>query len=142
MVEEANLSTDGHTRRGSLPDLILVDDDPLITDSLAFVLQSDYCVHVSQTRQEAKSLLQRLRETPSLALVDLGRLESRGFETIADLHEVNPNTQIIAMSGMIGGKLQQATEYGAAATLRKPFAFRKMNELVQRLVKETASVRE
>ena len=59
LIEEPNLSAAEQSLGNGVPDLILVDDDPLITDSLAFVLQDEYRVHVCDTRQAAKSLLQR-----------------------------------------------------------------------------------
>ena len=54
------------------PDLLIVDDDPLITDTLDFVLGKDYNVRVAESRSQVKSLLRQLDTAPELALIDLG----------------------------------------------------------------------
>jgi len=57
---------------GDKPALLLVDDDPLIAESLALVLEDDFQVTIAESRAQAKMLLQKMDKVPSLALVDLG----------------------------------------------------------------------
>jgi two-component system nitrogen regulation response regulator GlnG len=52
--------------------LLIVDDDPLIVDTLAYALGKDFDVMVSDSRSHAVSLVRRLDTPPQLALVDLG----------------------------------------------------------------------
>ena len=54
------------------PDLLIVDDDPLITDTLDFVLGRDFNVFVADSRAAVKSLLRQRETPPQLALIDLG----------------------------------------------------------------------
>src|SRR5204863_7249637 len=54
------------------PSLLIVDDDPLITETLSYALGKDFWVMVSDSRHHAVSLLRQLDEAPQLALVDLG----------------------------------------------------------------------
>ncbi|MEA3157816.1 MAG: hypothetical protein QOK44_5405, partial [Betaproteobacteria bacterium] len=54
------------------PGLLIVDDDPLITDTLDFVLSRDFSVYVAESRGQVKSLLRQLDAPPQLALIDLG----------------------------------------------------------------------
>jgi len=54
------------------PSLLIVDDDPLITETLSYALGKDFEVMVSDSRHHAVSLLRQLDEAPQLALVDLG----------------------------------------------------------------------
>ncbi len=49
------------------PVLLLVDDDQLIAESLALSLEEDYRVTIAVSRAEAKLLLQKMTEFPSLA---------------------------------------------------------------------------
>ncbi len=42
------------------PDLLIVDDDPLITETLNFVLSRDFSVYVAESRNHVKSLLRQL----------------------------------------------------------------------------------
>ena len=58
--------------RGSKPGLLVVDDDPLITDTLAFALGAEYTVYACDSRAHAVELLRQLDAPPPLALVDLG----------------------------------------------------------------------
>src|SRR5688572_8523139 len=54
------------------PDLLIVDDDPLITDTLDFVLGRDFNVFVADSRAAVRSLLRQRETPPQLALIDLG----------------------------------------------------------------------
>ena len=58
--------------KAARPGLILIDDDPLIGESLAFVLRDDFDVHLVASRPEARRLLVKMDNMPALALVDLG----------------------------------------------------------------------
>ena len=55
---------------GNKPDLLIVDDDPLITDTLNFVLSRDFSVYVADSRTRVKNLLRQLDNPPQLALID------------------------------------------------------------------------
>ena len=57
---------------GRKPDLLIVDDDPLIRDTLDFVLSRDFNVSVADSRAQARSVLRQIGQPPQLALVDLG----------------------------------------------------------------------
>ena len=49
------------------PDLLIVDDDPLITDTLDFVLGKDFNVYVADSRAQVKSILRQMEAPPELA---------------------------------------------------------------------------
>jgi DNA-binding NtrC family response regulator len=110
----------------SKPGLLVVDDDPLITDTLAFALQSDYAVHACDTRQHAVELLRQLREAPPLALVDLGlppapHTPDEGFQLIADLLAHSPSMKIFVLSGQNdAANARHARALGAWEFVAKP----------------------
>ena len=54
------------------PALLIVDDDPLIGESLSFVLSADFDVRVCPSRNVAMTLLKSNAFRPVLALIDLG----------------------------------------------------------------------
>ena len=56
----------------SLPSLIIVDDDPLIRDSLRLALADKFDIVLAENRIQAINLLREMPEPPQLALVDLG----------------------------------------------------------------------
>lgn len=86
------------------PDLLIVDDDPLITDTLNFVLSKDFSVYVAESRSHVKSLLRQLDQPPKLALVDLGlpptpHRPDEGFRLINELVAYSPTIKILVLSG-------------------------------------------
>jgi CheY-like chemotaxis protein len=54
------------------PLLLLVDDDPLIVESLGFLLRKNYQVLVADSRNEAINKLAENDQQPEIALIDLG----------------------------------------------------------------------
>jgi len=86
------------------PDLLIVDDDPLIIDTLDFVLGRDFNVFAAQSRAQVRSLLDQLGRVPALALVDLGlppapHRPDEGFRLITELLAAAPGIKIVVLSG-------------------------------------------
>jgi DNA-binding NtrC family response regulator len=110
----------------NLPGLMLVDDDPLISESLAFVLRDDFDVQVADSRVAARSALVKLDPMPALALVDLGlppatHLPDEGFALITDVLTVNPQMKVLVLSGQSDrANVQHALSIGAVDFIPKP----------------------
>jgi DNA-binding NtrC family response regulator len=108
------------------PGLLLVDDDPLIRDSLSYMLRPDFDVHVAETRREATEILQQLEPAPALALVDLGlppypHKPDEGFALVPELLAHNPRMRVLALSGQDDpANLRHAFALGAADFIAKP----------------------
>lgn len=108
------------------PDLLIVDDDPLITDTLDFVLGKDYNVHVAESRSQVKSLLRQMDKPPELALIDLGlppapHRPDEGFHLISQLLAVLPSMKIIVLSGQTDeSNARYARTLGAMDFVAKP----------------------
>ncbi len=108
------------------PVLLLVDDDQLIVESLALALEEDFQVIVAESRAQAKLLLQKMTEIPSLALVDLGlppvqHLPDEGFALIDELLAFNYNIKILILSGQSEkANIQHALTLGAVDFVSKP----------------------
>jgi DNA-binding NtrC family response regulator len=108
------------------PALLIVDDDPLITDTLHFVLSNDFEVFVAESRQQVKSLLTQLDAPPPLALVDLGLPPSQhkpdeGFALITDLLNYSKKTRILVLSGQNDeANARHARALGAIDFIAKP----------------------
>ena len=108
------------------PSLLIVDDDPLITDTLSYALGKDFEVFASESRQHAISLLRQLDDAPQLALVDLGlppmpHRPDEGFALIADLLAHSPAMKIIVLSGQSeAANARHALALGAAEFVAKP----------------------
>ncbi|HKY00915.1 MAG TPA: sigma-54 dependent transcriptional regulator [Burkholderiales bacterium] len=108
------------------PALLIVDDDQLITDTLAYALGSDFEVLTSDSRPQAIALLRQLATPPQLALVDLGlpptpHRPDEGFQLIADLLAHSPNIKILVLSGQNdAANARHARALGAAEFVAKP----------------------
>ncbi|HET7198920.1 MAG TPA: sigma-54 dependent transcriptional regulator [Burkholderiales bacterium] len=110
----------------SRPALLVVDDDRLITDTLAFALGGDYDVHACDSRPAAIEALRALGAPPPLALVDLGlppapHSPEEGFQLIADLLAHSPTMKIFVLSGQNdAANARHARALGAWEFVAKP----------------------
>jgi two-component system nitrogen regulation response regulator GlnG len=108
------------------PQLLVVDDDPLITDSLAFALGADYEVLAVESRERAIELVRQLAPVPALALIDLGlpptpHSPEEGFRLIADLLAHSPAMKIFVLSGQNeAANARHARALGAWEFIAKP----------------------
>src|SRR5919106_6020586 len=108
------------------PGLLIVDDDPLITDTLAFALGAEYTVYACDSRAHAVELLRQLDAPPPLALVDLGlppapHSPDEGFRLIADLLAHSPRMKILVLSGQNdAAHARHARTLGAWEFVAKP----------------------
>ncbi|MCC7413890.1 MAG: sigma-54-dependent Fis family transcriptional regulator [Gammaproteobacteria bacterium] len=108
------------------PALLLVDDDPLIVDSLSLLLDDEFAIHAAATRPAVRALLRRLPQIPSLALVDLGlpprpHAPDEGFALIAELLGFNRAMKILVLSGQSNrDNIQHALTLGAVDFVPKP----------------------
>ena len=108
------------------PALLIVDDDALITDTLAFALGTDYTVYTCESRPHAIELLRQLDAPPPLALVDLGlpptpHAPDEGFRLIGDLLAHSPRMKIFVLSGQNdAANARHARALGAWEFIAKP----------------------
>lgn len=108
------------------PVLMIVDDDPLITDTLHFVLSKFFEVCVAESHAQVKSLLRQLDEPPALALVDLGlppnpHAPDEGFKVISELLAHSPTIKAHVLSGQNNdANVKRALSLGAVDFIPKP----------------------
>src|SRR5258707_1192804 len=113
-------------RAAARPGLLVVDDDALITDTLAFALGGEFEVHACESRASAIALLRQLDAPPPLALVDLGlppapHAPDEGFQLIADLLAHSPRMKIFELSGQNdAANARHARALGAWEFVAKP----------------------
>lgn len=118
------------------PRLILVDDDPLITDTLHFVLSEDFDVSVAESRAQARSVLRQLDSPPQIALVDLGlppvpHSPEEGFKLIGELLAHAPAMKIFVLSGQNNeANARHALSLGAMEFIAKPCEVKQLRSLL------------
>jgi len=123
------------------PVLMIIDDDPLITDSLHFVLSKHFEVCVAESFAQLKSLLQQQEAPPALALVDLGLPPSphtpeEGFKVINALLAYSPTIKIHVLSGQSDdANVKRALTLGAVDFIAKPCDVDKLKEMLLNALK-------
>lgn len=123
------------------PVLMVIDDDPLITDTLHFVLSKHFEVCVAESHAQLKSLLQQLDGLPALALVDLGLPPSphtpeEGFKVISALLAHAPTIKIHVLSGQSDeANVKRALTLGAVDFIPKPCDVEKLKDMLLQSLK-------
>lgn len=108
------------------PTVLLIDDDPIITESLGFILKKHFHVVTAESRAQTRALLSKLDNIPELALVDLGlpplpHEPDEGFALIEDLLAHDSQMKILVLSGQSDeANMHHALTLGAADFIPKP----------------------
>jgi CheY-like chemotaxis protein len=111
-----------------MPRVLVVDDDPMVGQTIEALLQRQgYDVTLADGGEAG--LLALEARTFDVMLVDIFMPHMRGFESIRIFHERAPTIPLIAMSGYAFASsaspspdfLRMALELGATCCLRKPF---------------------
>ncbi len=129
--------------------ILVVDDEPSITDGLRLLLGAEgYNVEVASSFGTARSMLERL--TPDLVITDLQLPDDRqgGLSLLRLVKERSPDTEVIVITGHATvSEAVEATKSGAFYFVEKPFEPEQILLLVdkaierQRLVSESESLR-
>jgi DNA-binding NtrC family response regulator len=127
------------------PSLLVVDDDPLITETLSFALSKEFDVMVSDSRRHAISLLRQKDSAPQLALVDLGlppapHRPDEGFALIGDLLAHSPAMKILVLSGQNdAANARHARALGATEFVAKPCDAESLKKILLRALQFRAA---
>jgi two-component system nitrogen regulation response regulator GlnG len=123
-----------------LPRLLIVDDDPLITETLGFVLGQEFDVVCAGSRTECIERLRNSDRIPDLALVDLGlpptpHRPDQGLALIADLLAHAPSINIVVLSGQDREvSARHARAMGAADFVAKPADPQELKRILHRVM--------
>jgi EAL domain-containing protein (putative c-di-GMP-specific phosphodiesterase class I) len=113
--------------------ILIIDDDPLITEALAQLLeQSGRELILCGDLESAQMVIERMR--PACVVTDV-RLTSpfryEGLDFIGDVKRNSPESRIILMTGAHTDELEhEALARGAAAVLTKPFALSELEAYI------------
>ena len=127
------------------PELLIVDDDSAIVDTLSYVLSDDFHVHAAESRLHARALLRQLDAPPQLALIDLGlpprpHRPDEGFQLISELIAAAPAMKIIVLSGQNDeANARHARTLGAIDFIAKPAEPAELRALLIRALNVSAA---
>ena len=122
------------------PTLLIVDDDPLIADTLGYYLGEDFQVFTASNRAKAIEWLLSRDMPPPLALVDLGlpptpHRPEEGFALISELLTRAPAIRIVVLSGQNdAANARHARTLGAVDFIAKPAAPEPLRKLLLHLL--------
>ena len=111
--------------------ILVIDDEPILRDSLEMALTSGYEVMTARTGEEGLELFRR--ENPDLVLLDHWLPGINGDEVLRRIREENPEIPVIIMTAQ--GSIDLAVnsmKMGAFDFLVKPFDLDQIEALVKR----------
>lgn len=119
--------------------ILLVDDDSSVRESVARVLHSEgFNVVAACDGLEALEFIER--QPIDIVLLDLNMPQQNGWETLQGLSTKVPSVPIIIITAR-SNQLFQALAAGAAALMEKPLDFPKLLQTVRDLLAEPLETR-
>jgi len=118
-----------------MADILVVDDDDVIRDTLCELLASDHHCQQAGTAEEA---LQKLQTQPfDVVLTDISMPGLSGRELLRRVLSLYPGTPVIIVSGLSDqDQAQSLISGGAFDYLIKPFRLEVVEESVRRAVEQ------
>ncbi|HUS70905.1 MAG TPA: response regulator [Anaerolineae bacterium] len=118
-------------KRGRRKGRILVyDDDRLLLDVLVTMLRREgHQVTATHSEQEAMALARA--QHFDLAVVDLGRQRSKGYDLVGVVSATSPDTPVVAMSAYPAQEVVRFAREHAQAFLEKPFSLAELVDVVR-----------
>lgn len=118
-----------------MPDLLLIEDDPLNAEVLRAMLEGlGHRVHAAATGRDAVKLVGG-GFRPTLVLTDILMPDMDGIEIVQHFTALLPGVPIIAMSGTPHGSYLRAAQLlGARRTLSKPFTLSQLEAVLREVL--------
>ena len=102
------------------PDILLVDDDKDMCDSLADVLSLDTEYNISTSTDPIKALDMVKEKDFALIIIDYKMPNMNGLELLKRIKERNPDSKVFILTAFISSELiEQAKKEGATKVLSK-----------------------
>ena len=116
-----------------MADILVVDDDDVIRDTLCELLSADHSCQTADTAEHALALLEAHHF--DVVLTDISMPGFSGMELLNRVVELYPGTSVIIISGLSDQEQAQSLmSRGAFDYLLKPFRLEVVEESVKRAV--------
>jgi two-component system, NtrC family, response regulator PilR len=120
-----------------MADILVVDDDDVIRDTLCELLEMRYACQTADTAEGALAKLESQRF--DVVLTDISLPGLSGLELLERVLQLYPGTAVIVISGISDQEqAQKLLSKGAADYLLKPFRLEVVEESVRRAIESTA----
>jgi len=114
-----------------MADILVVDDDDVIRDTLCELLSLQYSCQTADTAEEALAKLEA--QSFDVVLTDISMPGLSGMELLSRILKLYPGTPVIVISGLSDQEQAQSLiSLGAADYLLKPFRLEVVEESVRR----------
>ena len=116
-----------------MANILVVDDDDVIRDTLCELLSGEYACQTADTAEQA---LTKLKAQPfDVVLTDISMPGLTGMELLGRVRRLYPDTPVIIISGLADEEQAQSLiELGAFDYLLKPFRLEVVENSVRRAV--------
>ena len=113
--------------------LLFVDDEEEFLSTIEeFFTDLGYTVHTARHGQEA--LLRVKEHRPRAVFLDISMPHMDGTETLRLIHEIDPEVQVVVVSGYASeGLARELLKSGACDFFQKPVDLIRLHETVERL---------
>jgi DNA-binding NtrC family response regulator len=116
-----------------MPDILVVDDDDVIRDTLCELLSADYSCQAAETAEAALAKLEA--QGFDVVLTDISMPGLNGRELLPKVVELYPGTPVIIISGHSDQEqAQNLLSHGAFDFLLKPFRLEAVEASVKRAI--------
>lgn len=118
-----------------MADILVVDDDDVIRDTLCELLSQEYSCQTAETAEEA---LAKLEAQPfDVVLTDISMPGLSGMELLNKVLQLYPGTSVIMISGLSDEEQAQSLiSQGAFDYLLKPFRLEVVEDSVKRAIEQ------
>jgi len=123
------------------PNILVVDDEQGLRDSMQLLLQDRYRVHLAASGKEAVRIIKK--NPIDLVLLDIRLPEIDGLEVLKIIKGIDDSIEVIMVTAVITvGKAVEAIRLGAYDYITKPFDIQSLSEQVAKLMEKKNLLRE
>jgi len=116
-----------------MADILVVDDDDVIRDTLCELLSAEYSCQTAETAEEALAKLEA--QSFDVVLTDISMPGLSGMELLNRVLQLYPGTPVIMISGLSDqDQAQSLISQGAFDYLLKPFRLEVVERSVRRAI--------
>jgi CheY-like chemotaxis protein len=119
---------------GSATMIFVVDDEPMLLDLAATVLQP-LGFNVRTFRNPEQALAEYPAARPALVVTDYAMGSMNGLDLVRECRRINPGQKIILLSGTVDESVYANTQIKPDRFLAKPYQIRDFVETVQSLTR-------
>ena len=109
--------------------IMVYDDDRLLLEVLVSMLRREG-YQVTSTHSEQEAIVLARGQHFDLAVVDLGRQRSKGYDLVRMISVTSPETLVLAMSAYPAQEVVRFAREHAQAFLEKPFSLAELVDVV------------